>query len=458
MKYGELTISEPEGLIFGKAPFPVKTKRGLTIGGGIVFTELNFTLPAVEVSLNTKNEIVQHYRNIVDDALKRALEFYSNGLVLEFETVVEMTKYPQIGVEIVKAMNDICGDYFQKDGLKTEIRLTPNDLREFDRPPKQRSSTFLPAMLELFEDGARNGGNLPSIESTAGKEISDDTLMMYNMKQFLFSQAVVGVRDMDFLWCRIKDISERAAACLGGDTTYGFGNTAMVLAEKKYIPKVFVAVARIVTMVKTLVAVEKGAFGPDKNCGYEGPFLRAITGIPISMEGKTAACAHFSPLGNIATACADLWSNESVQNIKLLSGMAPTIYLEQLECDCRLMNKALEKGNDYVLNLQNLMVESDAYRDPQALILDPTNLIKISEEIVKSENYIETAVDGALKGIELIETACKDKYLVLDDIEKPWTEILRNDIQSIPKNGHKFFEANLPTIDRNKILIEEYGF
>jgi len=352
MKFKKLAIAKPEDLIFGRAPYPVKTKRGLTIGGDIVYPELNFTMPQIEVSPNTQNKIVQHYKDIVDDALKRAVELHSNGLVLELETVIEMTKYPQIGIEIVKVMNDVCEEYFHKDGLKTEIRLTPNDLREFDRPPKQRSSAYLPVMLELFEEGAKNGGDLLSIESTGGKEISDDALMMCNIKQFIFSQAVLGVRDMEFLWTKLKKISDRTGTILGGDTACGFGNTAMVLSEKKYIPKVFAAVARIATVVRTLVAIEKGASGPDKDCGYEGPFLKAITGIPISMEGKTAACAHLSPLGNIASACADLWSNESVQNIKLLAGMAPTVYLEQLEYDCRLMNKAIENGKDQVLTLQ----------------------------------------------------------------------------------------------------------
>ena len=137
---------------------------------------------------------------------------------------------------------------------------------------------------------------------------------------------------MEMLWGKIVAIANKTGTIPGGDTACGFGNTAMVLAEKKYIPKVFAAV------VRTLVAVEQGAKGPDKDCGYEGPFLKAISGIPISMEGKTAACAHFSPLGNIAAACADLWSNESVQKIKLLAGMAPTVYFEQLEYDTRLMN------------------------------------------------------------------------------------------------------------------------
>src|ERR1035438_10450247 len=49
------------------------------------------------------------------------------------------------------------------------------------------------------------------------------------------------------------------------------------------------------------------------------------TGCSISMEGKSASCAHFSPIGNIASAMCDLWSNESVQNVRLLSGSAPEI-------------------------------------------------------------------------------------------------------------------------------------
>ena len=102
--------------------------------------------------------------------------------------------------------------------------------------------------------------------------------------------------------------------------------------------------------------MEEGAVGPDKDCGYEGPFLKAITGIPISMEGKTASCAHLSPVGNIASACTDLWSNESVQNIKLLAGMAPTVYMEQLEYDTRLMNQAIKGGRESILNLQMMML------------------------------------------------------------------------------------------------------
>ena len=72
--------------------------------------------------------------------------------------------------------------------------------------------------------------------------------------------------------------------------------------------------------------------------------LKVISGCPISMEGKSATCAHFSPLGNIASAVCDLWSNESVQNVRLLSGNAPEAFAELLIYDCRLMNTAAERG------------------------------------------------------------------------------------------------------------------
>jgi methanol--5-hydroxybenzimidazolylcobamide Co-methyltransferase len=178
MKYKDLVINNHEDLIFGIAPKPVKTRRGLEIGGGQVYAELNFTLPVMSINNNTLEQVYTHYREIAEGALERALQLNSKGVVLEFETLLEMTKTPTIAVEIVKIMNGICEDYYQKFGLKSEIRLTPNDLREFERPAKQRSSVLLEPMMELFERGSVAGGDMLSIESTGGKEVSDDALMM----------------------------------------------------------------------------------------------------------------------------------------------------------------------------------------------------------------------------------------------------------------------------------------
>jgi methanol--5-hydroxybenzimidazolylcobamide Co-methyltransferase len=457
MMFNKLAINSADELIFGTAPKPVKTRRGLIIGGGHVYPELNFTLPPMEISLNNVNELVLQYKGIVTDALSRALHLHSEGIVLEFETLIEMTRYPIIGIEIIKAINGICEDYYQVHGLKSEIRLTPNDLREFDKPPRQRTSAYLGPMMELFEKGALEGGDLLSIESTGGKEISDDALLMCDIKKFIFSQAVLGVRDIKMLWGKIVKVADNTGKIAGGDTACAFGNTAMILAEKKYIPKIFAAVARIATIIRTLASIEAGATGPDKDCGYEGPFLKAIAGIPISMEGKTAACAHLSPVGNITAACADLWSNESVQNIRLLSGMAPIAYLEQLEYDARLMNRAIKEGKDMCLNLQELFVKSDSYFDPQAFILTPHNVIAISAEIIKGKNYVDATVRGCKKGVEIIEKAMKEDSLLRDEKEDIWLDNLKADLYNIPDNEDKLIEEVLPETDKNEIILSEYG-
>lgn len=457
MKFKNLIINNPEDLMFGKAPKPVKTRRGLEIGGGQVYAELNFTLPVMSINQNTLPEVYAHYREIAEGALERALHLESKGVVLELETLLEMTKTPAIGVEIVKVMNEICERYYQNHGLKSEIRLTPNDLREFERPAKQRTSQFLVPMMELFEQGALAGGDLLSIESTGGKEVSDDALMNCDIKTVMFALAVLGVRDMQFVWKNIVDIAGKHGKIAAGDSACGFANTAMVLAEKKYIPKVFAALVRVISVVRSIVAMEEGAIGPDKDCGYEGPFLKAITGIPISMEGKTAACAHLSPIGNIASACADLWSNESVQNIKLLSGMAPTAYLEQLEYDARLMNEALRAGKLHCNVLQQLLVSSDVYTDPQALILSPENVIRISRKLISGDSYVANARNGALETLDVIEDAVAEGKLKLSDLEMGYLPYLRDELQSIPDDESDFIEMMLPLVDQSKFTLSEYG-
>jgi methanol--5-hydroxybenzimidazolylcobamide Co-methyltransferase len=457
MKYKSLIISNPEDLMFGIAPNPVKTRRGLEIGGGQVYAELNFTLPIMSINDSTLPLVYEHYREIAEGALSRAHELNSKGVVLELETLLEMTKTPQIGIEIVKIMNEICEKYYQKHGLASEIRLTPNDLREFERPAKQRTSQYLEPMMELFEKGMIAGGDLLSIESTGGKEVSDDALMNCDIKTIVFALAVLGVRDMQFLWKKIVSLANQHGKIAAGDSACGFANTAMVLAEKKYIPRVFAALVRVISVVRSIVAMEEGAVGPDKDCGYEGPFLKAITGIPISMEGKTAACAHLSPIGNIASACCDLWSNESVQNIKLLSGMAPTAYMEQLEYDARLMNQALIAGTVPSHILQQLLVASDVYTDPQALILSPENVIRISKELVKGDSYVANAKNGALAALDIIEEALRSGKMKLSELETSYLPILRDELNSIPDNESEFIEMMLPVLDQSKFTMSEYG-
>lgn len=457
MVYSELAVADPRELIFGIAPRPVKTRRGLLIGGGAVYPELNFTLPVMNIDDDTLPEVRRHYAETVAEALRRAHELHCEGVVFEFETLLEMTRRPQIGIDLTRIMNDICEEWFAKNGMKSELRLTPNDTRDFDRPPRMRTGGHMAEMLELFEGGASAGGDFLSIESTGGKEVHDDALMTGDIRLAFFALIVLGVRDMRFLWRRIVEVARRTGRIPGGDTACGFANTAMVLAEQGYISRMFAAIDRVISVVRTLVAHEEGALGPDKDCGYEGPYLKAIAGIPISMEGRTAACAHPSPVGNIASAACDLWSNESIQHIKLLGGMATTISMEQLIYDVRLMNRAAQHGPDVRRMFRDLNVESDAPFDPQAVVLEPEVVVDVAGRMVAGAHPIDAAKRGALRALEILAERYRDGALALPEREAVYIDRMREDLESIPEDESEFVEMMLPELDPAKVVLKEYG-
>ena len=108
MKFDNLAIKDDADLVFGYAPNPVTTSRGLVIGAGTVYPELNFTLSTMQINNNTLPEIKRQYRKIVEDALERALQLASPGLIFEFETLLEMTRIPSIEIELTKIMNGVC--------------------------------------------------------------------------------------------------------------------------------------------------------------------------------------------------------------------------------------------------------------------------------------------------------------------------------------------------------------
>jgi methanol--5-hydroxybenzimidazolylcobamide Co-methyltransferase len=455
-RYRTLAISNPDDLCFGTAPKPVKTRRGLVIGGGTVYPELNFTLPPIAVDHANHPGICRQYREIIAGALARAVELETPGLVVEFETLPPMTENPQWAIDITKILVDVMEDAHAKHGLRSTLRITPNDTREFIRPPVMRSGQKWDDMLATFEGCAAAGAELLSIESVGGKEVHDDALTMCDLPQVIFALCVMGVRDMRFLWSNVSRIASQHKVISAGDTACGFGNTAMVLAEQKLIPRVFAAVVRAVTAVRSLVAYECGAVGPGKDCGYENPILKAITGYPMAMEGKTAACAHLSPLGNIASATADTWSNESVQNVRLLGGMAPTCYLEQLVYDCRLMNRALAHGREAALTLREWMVESDEGLDPQAYVLAPDHAIAIARSIVVSPDYYSAGKSAAMTAIGLIRQGFRAGRLKLRPREEPWLDTMQRAVEELPDREPAFISRMMAGVDTSKFIPKDY--
>jgi methanol--5-hydroxybenzimidazolylcobamide Co-methyltransferase len=152
------------------------------------------------------------------------------------------------------------------------------------------------------------------------------------------------------------------------------------------------------------------------------------------MEGKSASCAHFSPLGNIAAAMCDLWSNESVQNVRLLSGNAPEVFTELLAYDCRLMNTAAASGGG-ALQMRNWLTVSDEWLSPQAAVLSPDATMKIATAIVSADTAYHRTIAAGRAAVSILKDGIVLEKLHLSRKEQQWLARIDVALESFPKDG-----------------------
>lgn len=451
-----LSIPSLEDFVYGVCPRPVRCANGLVVGGGLVYPELNFTLPAMEISSTTWAEVLAQYTQMITEACARAVDLAVPGLVVEFELLPELTQNPLWGAEITRLIREVLEETQARHGLLTALRVTPNDIREFIRPPWMRQGEYTHAMFQSFRLCAQAGADWLSIESTGGKEIHDEAILNGDLLLSAFALGILASRDMAFLWKRVVEICGEFGGIPAGDSACGFANTAMTLAEQKFIPRVWAAVIRVMSVPRSLVAFEQGAIGPNKDCAYEGPYIKAITGVPISLEGAEAACAHLSPLGNIAKAVPDLWSNESVNNVRLLGGMAPTVSLEQLVYATRLMNTAARDGMEGRRTLRDWWVKSDAALDPQAFVLRPDVVLDLAGQIIAEPTSYRRTRRAALATLERLKQAKEAGELSLSGLEGRWLDRLSRAADDLPEDEDVFISRMIPRLDMGKIRLREY--
>jgi methanol--5-hydroxybenzimidazolylcobamide Co-methyltransferase len=430
MSRTSLAISSADDLVFGRAPHPVRCGFDLTIGGGLVYPEVNFTLPDISVSAYNWARIRQHYEEIAAQVVRRAVALQVPGLVLEFELLPAMTENPEWGAEITAILHRHLEEAHSKNGLRSALRVTPTDIRDQTKPPALRTGAGWDNLKRSFELCISAGADIISVESVGGKEVHDEALVYGDVQGILFALGVLAPRDMAWLWAQITALCAGTPALPGGDSACGFANTAMQLAHQKMLPEVLAAVVRAAAAVRSLVAFEQGAVGPSKDCAYEGPILKAITGRPISMEGKSATCAHFSPVGNIAAAACDLWSNESVQNIRLLSGNAPEAYTELLAYDCRLMNTAAKNGAAKVY--RDWLTQSDEWLSPQAAVLSPEATVRIASRIVGQSDPYRRTIEAAAEAVAIIQEGIEAGEWPASPKESQWLDRIGCAISEMP--------------------------
>ncbi|MFB3829622.1 MAG: methyltransferase MtaB domain-containing protein [Bryobacteraceae bacterium] len=441
--YTSLAIGAPADLVFGRSPKPVRCGFDLEIGGGAVFPEVNFTLPAIAISRSTWPQVVAHYEEMARNILKRAVALHVPGIVLEFELLPPMTERPEWGAEIAALLHGHLAGAHAQSGLRSALRVTPTDIRDQGKPPLLRTGSAWENLRRSFELCIEAGADILSIESIGGKEVHDPGLMYGDLRSIVFALGCLAPRDMAWLWDRISAMCAQAGgkAIPGGDTACGFANTAMQLAHQKMLPEVLAAVVRAMSAVRSLAAFEHGAVGPSKDCAYEGPIIKAITGAPISMEGKSATCAHFSPLGNIAAAMCDLWSNESVQNVRLLSGNAPEAYTELLAYDCRLMNVAAKNGQSAVL--RDWLIESDQWLSPQAAVLSTSAVCEIAAAIVGSDGAYRRTLAAGSAAAAILRRAVEEGRLRISGKERIWLGRIEAALAAMPPDEGRLWEQML---------------
>jgi methanol--5-hydroxybenzimidazolylcobamide Co-methyltransferase len=222
----------------------------------------------------------------------------------------------------------------------------------------------------------------------------------------------------------------------------------------KDVPHSLAALTRAMGGSRSLVAYECGANGPGKDCAYENPIIKAVTGLPMSMEGKSCACAHSSLCGNVMAAVCDLWSNEAVEYHRMFGGTTPAVFAEILSYDVASMNVAIALGHQR--EYQACMVESDRYRSLHGFILCPDNAWRIGKALVENnESYYARTRAAAITCGELM---LADEQLQFTDFQKTSLMGYMAELEGLPEQEQDFIDLCLDKYAQVKgFLPQAYG-
>ena len=445
-RFTKMENKSDDDLVFGKAANPVEYGFGVKLGVGEVVP--NIKVAPAEGSETSVEGMVATCKNIAFSACDRAAAVGLPTVQIEQEHVAQQTKSREISAKTTAVQIEQLEELHDKYGTKTSLMSTIADIREEDMGGL-RGSDFDVMMDESFEACAENGTSILCVETIGGKVVSDYGISRGDIRAILYGIGLLGSIDMEYMWTKISDIASHHDCVPGGDTDCAQANTAMFLGgglTSKNVSHTLAAVARAISGARSLVAVECGAVGPLKDCGYENPIVKAIGGVPICAEGKNATCAHSDLMGNLACAVVDCWSNESVYNREEMGGPTPGVWLQSLGYECALMNTATQIGTNK--QLRDTYVLADKYRDPQGVILAYDNAYKIGEAITaEGEDIYLRSRAAAIRAMELINEAVDEKRILLTRFERDTLDSTMKTYEQLPDDKDKFI----------KTCIKRYG-
>jgi len=117
-----LAISGWTSSCSGRCARPLKVGRGLVLGAGTVYPELNFTLPPMHIDAGTMVDVRREYAEMIDQACARAVALQVPGLVVEFELLPDLTLQPEWGAEVTAVLRQALDRYGARDGLANALR------------------------------------------------------------------------------------------------------------------------------------------------------------------------------------------------------------------------------------------------------------------------------------------------------------------------------------------------
>ncbi len=428
MQLSRLAYDGPDEVSFGSAKTPLNYGLDLSVGDGKVVPEVKYMLkPGFEKSVES---LVGEYRSVTLSVMERAVNQRMFDVQLETEFTEPVVMNGGWSESVAGAQKEIMSKYHDEHGVRTALRATVADVRRFN--DGLRAGPYFEKIMNSVEEAVAGGADLLSIESRGGQEVFSHSLIRNDLSGILFAVGVLAPRDVRFLWREI--VSRSHGAIPAGDTACALANSSMVLAgglAGRKISHTLSAVIRAMCAARTLACYEEGARGPGKDCAYENAIVKIITGYPISMEGKTSAVAHSSLVGNVAAAACDLWSNETIVADELFGGKSTAVIFEMLGYDTALMNEAIHAGSHPVL--RRLYVDSDRYRDPQALILSPETAFRIARAIVSEKTDYSRTVAAGAEALKVIEESAEELHL--PDIELRYLNQLKSFLSAAPEES-----------------------
>ncbi len=443
-KFTKMAYDKADDMLFGHAKKPVSYGLGIKVGAGRVIPEINYA-PRAGTEKSIERITKEYVDYISKDAITRALTLGFPDLQLETEWVSQMGTVPGMAASVVSGQKAITEKYHKEYGINLAVRHTIPDQREAEhglREGMDKKFGYPEKFIECCENACENGADVLSVESVGGKEFADYAVTHGDITAFLFGVGYLGSIDMEHIWTEMVSIAKKNKVIPGGDTNCSGANVSMFMAGgllDNDVQRTFSAVTRAISAARTMVAIEAGATGPDKDCGYEGPIIKSITGTPTAQEGKNCQCAHADLQGNLMAQCCDLWSNESVEYHPEFGGSSVQCWLGSLGYETSLMNTAIATGQGKVL--RDLYMTTDRTRGPEGYILAYDNAWQIGKAIAENgDNYYLRAKAAGITAAKIIRAGYDKKELILTKKQLDVLDKIVVELEALPDDEDKFYD------------------